>query len=312
MVGNSLAGHLRSIHLGVPELAAATDFYTRVWGLEHIGTVDDRVLLRGQGREHHILTLGQSACERAVLEGIEFAAESVQALEAIAARAPSFGIGLLRGVHSRRATLGGGSAIELQAPGDVVVSLSADVLVHEPLDDRTKPEKVTHVVINSVSFDRHERLFTGLLGLRLSDRTRHMDFLRSASDHHSVALAHGDNDRLNHIAFEMRDLDGQMYGAGRVIEAGRTLEWGPGRHGPGNNVFCYFIDPDGLAIEYTSEVEQITSDDHVAGTAEQWDSFPRRPCRWGIARTPSERLKAAFASRLAPDRSQLMPTDCSQ
>jgi hypothetical protein len=33
--------------------------------------------------------------------------------------------------------------------------------------------------------------------------------------------------------------------------------WGPGRHGPGNNVFGYFTAPNRQVIEYTAEVEQI-------------------------------------------------------
>ncbi len=59
----------------------------------------------------------------------------------------------------------------------------------------------------------------------------------------------------HHAAFEMDNIDGFMYGLGRVMEHGHTIEWGPGRHGPGNNVFCYFIDPDGFAIEYTTDME---------------------------------------------------------
>ena len=32
---------------------------------------------------------------------------------------------------------------------------------------------------------------------------------------------------------------------------------GLGRHGPWANVFAYFVDPHGLAIEYTCEMEQV-------------------------------------------------------
>ena len=47
--------------------------------------------------------------------------------------------------------------------------------------------------------------YENALGMRLSDRTRIMAFLRipqaGQGDHHSVALADADNDCLNHVAF---------------------------------------------------------------------------------------------------------------
>jgi len=44
-----------------------------------------------------------------------------------------------------------------------------------------------------------------------------------------------------------------MRGSGRMIDAGFPIAWGVGRHGPGDNVFSYFIDPVGTVIEYTAD-----------------------------------------------------------
>ena len=70
-----------------------------------------------------------------------------------------------------------------------------------------------------------------------------------------------------------------------------------GRHGPGSNVFAYFIDPDGHVVEYTTEMEQV-GDGYEAHDAAYWGAFPKRPCRWGVARKPSARLMDAMAGRL--------------
>ena len=35
----------------------------------------------------------------------------------------------------------------------------------------------------------------------------------------------------------------------RFVERHIKLDWGPGRHGPGNNLFAFITDPDGLRIE---------------------------------------------------------------
>ena len=45
-----------------------------------------------------------------------------------------------------------------------------------------------------------------------------------------------------------------MRGMGRMKDNGYPIEWGPARHGPGDNVFAYFCGPDELPIEYTAEV----------------------------------------------------------
>src|SRR5437016_1800974 len=77
---------------------------------------------------------------------------------------------------------------------------------------------------------------------------------------HCIAYARGGFSSLNHIAFEMADLDGVMRGIGRMRDAGFPAVWGPGRHGPGNNLFGYFIGPHGGVIEYTAEVAEVGDD----------------------------------------------------
>jgi catechol 2,3-dioxygenase len=126
----------------------------------------------------------------------------------------------------------------------------------------------------------------------LSDRTRIMAFMRCNSDHHSIALGDTDNDALNHIAFLMPDVDSVMRGGGRMRDAGYGIEWGPGRHGPGDNAFNYFVGPFDVVIEYTAEVQQI-DDTYQAGQPSDWTWPPGRVDQWGISAPPSPRLKDA-------------------
>ncbi len=130
------------------------------------------------------------------------------------------------------------------------------------------------------------------LDFSMSDRTRIMAFMRCNSDHHSVALGDTVNNALNHIAFLMPDIDAVMRGGGRMKEAGFPIEWGPGRHGPGDNAFNYFIGPFDVVIEYTAEVEQI-DDSYQTGRPSDWTWPPGRVDQWGISPPPSARLKEA-------------------
>jgi catechol 2,3-dioxygenase len=65
-----------------------------------------------------------------------------------------------------------------------------------------------------------------------------------------------------------------------------------GRHGPGDNVFAYFVDPTGIVIEYTAEVLQVDDDYRVKGSSE-WVWPPGRTDHWGIAPPKSEACKKA-------------------
>jgi catechol 2,3-dioxygenase len=80
-----------------------------------------------------------------------------------------------------------------------------------------------------------------------------------------------------------------MRGAGRMRDAGYPIEWGVGRHGPGNNVFAYFAGPEEIPLEYTSEVLQI-DDSYVPRGPEHWKFAPGRSDQWGITNPPTARL----------------------
>jgi catechol 2,3-dioxygenase-like lactoylglutathione lyase family enzyme len=155
---------------------------------------------------------------------------------------------------------------------------------------------LAHAVLNSHDVAQGLVFYEQALGFQLSDRTRIMAFIRipqpGVGDHHSIALADADNDCLNHIAFVMPDLDSVMRGGGRMKDAGYGIEWGPGRHGPGDNAFNYFVGPAGFVIEYTAEVEQVDSE-YVAHGPEHWKWPAGRTDHWGISGAPSDRLKQA-------------------
>ena len=119
-----------------------------------------------------------------------------------------------------------------------------------------------------------------------------MAFVRCNSDHHAVVVADANVNGLNHVAFLMPDLESVMRGSGRMIDAGFPIAWGVGRHGPGDNVFAYFIDPVGFVIEYTAEVLQVDDDYKFKGPSE-WVWPPGRTDQWGIAPPKADHVKVA-------------------
>jgi catechol 2,3-dioxygenase len=281
---------LRSVALGVPDVRADAKFYSDVWNLEQVAEREGAIYLRGTGAHHHILALEPRP--KVQILGVTFTARSKQDLEAVRAQVAASGALAVTAVAPLTEP-GGGHGFSFRDPEGRTIRVIVDEAAHagaRPLKDR--PERVAHVVLNSADMPGATRFFTEVLGFRVTDRTARMTFLRNNNDHHSVALAHGETPTLNHIAFLMPDLDSVMRGAGRLKDNGWPIEWGVGRHGPGNNVFAYFLGPNGMPIEYTAEVDQV-DDNYKVGGPEDWKWPPGRTDRWGIASPPTERFHAA-------------------
>jgi catechol 2,3-dioxygenase len=188
---------------------------------------------------------------------------------------------------------GGGTAISVADPsGRVFQLVHGDSLNTDVQELADHPIRLAHVVLNSTDVQASQHFMESVFDFSLSDRTRIMAFMRCNSDHHSIALGDANNNALNHVAFLMPDLESVMRGGGRMRDAGFAIEWGPGRHGPGNNAFNYFVGPFDLVIEYTAEVQQI-DDSYTAGAPSNWTWPPGRVDQWGISTPPSARLKEA-------------------
>ncbi|MES2264714.1 MAG: VOC family protein [Pseudomonadota bacterium] len=286
----SLAGSLRSIAIGVTDLAEAEQFYVFTWNLSVAARSTDAVYLRGTGAAHHILSLHRSKV--AEVRHVTFAVEAEPDLTTIATRVVEHGGSV---VHAPCLVdePGGGTAILIRDPQARLLRFVHGAESHADVAQKADhPIKITHVVFNSSDVASAQRFYEQALGFTLSDRTRVMAFMRCGSDHHSIALADADSNTLNHIAFLMPDLDSVMRGGGRMNDAGYHIEWGVGRHGPGNNAFAYFVGPADFVIEYTADVQQV-DDTYVAGGPDDWKWPPGRFDQWGISAPPSDRIKQA-------------------
>jgi len=247
---------LQSVDLRVPEVEAVARFFADTWGLTRVDAHFPQVRLRGTGSLPYLI-------------GLEQGPPKVLAI-----------------------TFCGNEEREVRgAEGETYRFVREQGAPPLPAS-RDQPIRLSHVVLNSADVDAAERFATSQLGLRVSDRTRHMTFLRCNDVHHCIAYARAGYSSLNHIAFEMADVDGVMRGIGRLRDAGYPCVWGPGRHGPGNNVFGYFVGPHGGLVEYTAEVSKA-GDDHRVGSPEDWKWPPGRIDHWGVSAKDTARTDAA-------------------
>jgi len=98
------------------------------------------------------------------------------------------------------------------------------------------------------------------LGMVESDRVLEKEeltasFLRSDPEHHSFAAFRAPESRPDHHCYETTGWLDIRDWADRMGRLGIVLWWGPGRHGPGNNLFFMVEDPDGHKVEFSAELE---------------------------------------------------------
>jgi catechol 2,3-dioxygenase len=283
-----LVSAVRSVDLGVAEPEAALRFYRDVWLLEPVAEADGVVHLRGSGRDHHVLTLREA--RRPGLLRIELAARDRDALAALHAAIVAAGMPV-SGTPGRLARPGGGLGFGFHDPEGRCYALTCEVEDHPaPLDRKLAPTKLSHVNLNCGDNETSFRFLRDVLGFRLADQTGKHRFLRCNADHHSLVLGFNEAATLNHIAFELPDMEALMLGIGRMRDHGYPIEWGPGRHGPGNNAFAYFVGPEEMPLEYTAEMQQV-DESYPTGMPEKWKWPPGRVDHWGLMPGPTARVQ---------------------
>jgi catechol 2,3-dioxygenase-like lactoylglutathione lyase family enzyme len=277
---------VRSVELVASNLDEAARFYETVWNLQPMPARNDARLFRGTGAYHHVLGL-QLGAQPAVIR-IVFDVADRQAIAHLHRTMSAAGVKPT--APAELAAPGGGYGFGCKDPDGRNLFFVCDCADHADSEDRAdRPRKIGHVNLNARDFNASLAFFTDVLGFRMVDENAPLWFLHCANrDHCSIVLAKTGLPTLNHIAFEMPDCDSVMRGIGRMKDAGYPVEWGPGRHGPGNNVFAYFCGPDEVPLEYAAAILQI-DDTYQPRSSAHWKYTPGRSDQWGLTQPRSPR-----------------------
>ena len=288
--------HLRGVALKTPNLACSREFYTRLWGLTELTHPDrGKAFFAGTGPEPCVLELHEA--EETGLQRVRFGLSTRDDVDAAWAELKASGVNLI----SRPEPLnipGGYYGFLLEDIDENTLELSS---AEPPVKDRNVepwlPRGLSHIILNSADNERLKEFYNAHLGFQLADwyERNLILFLRCNSQHHCLALEKGDGEPLNHVAFEVGDLEGVMRGMGRLVQAGHEPLWGPGRHGPGGNAFCYFEDPDSYVVEFTSGLIEI--DEEKGWTPREWKLMPENANVWGTGGRTARAIRLMAGKR---------------
>jgi catechol 2,3-dioxygenase-like lactoylglutathione lyase family enzyme len=153
-----------------------------------------------------------------------------------------------------------------------------------PTSDRLVRGPLQHLTLATRNVQAIEDFYVGKLGFGLSDRVVDKDgrvttaFMRGNHEHHNLACFLQDRQGVDHHSYEAGEWDTIRDWSDRFAARGVQLMWGPGRHGPGDNLFIFIVDPDGNWIEVSAELE-VVHDRPV----KSWPHEPRTLNLWGPA-----------------------------
>ena len=267
---------LRSIELVLPNAREAASFMTDIWGLASAGAQGATHYLRGSGAFPYLISFEEG--REPFVRTTTFVC-SPSELASLSKRVESSG---LASTPTESADPGGGKGLIVELPEGELFRFLAAAQDAPTITGRDLPVQLTHVVLNSADAEATARVTEQVLGFRVSDRTKGMVFVRCNDSHHSTAFARSGFSSLNHVAFEMQDIDAVMRGMGRLRDQGMAPAWGPGRHGPGANVFAYFVAPFGAVVEFSTAVDKVPEDYRI-GAPEDWTWPPKRIDQWGLS-----------------------------
>lgn len=279
-----LDASLRELSLCSPDPSALAEYYTRALGYRFS---DDGRGLLGVAVDRRLRIVHGVA---GTLDYAGYALADVAEADALRARLRAAGVAFQEEPWPGFA----GDAIRFGDPdGNTFVMGVAEpvpALPEEVTEDATtaRAARLQHVVVATADIDRLLAFHLHVTGFALSDRVSdehgvlRTAFLRCSHDHHSLAMFQTAEARLDHHCLEAGDWNlirdwGDHFAGERI-----ALKWGPGRHGPGNNLFMFVHDLDGNWVELSAELEQVTPDravgdwPHEERTLNSWGSAPLR------------------------------------
>jgi catechol 2,3-dioxygenase-like lactoylglutathione lyase family enzyme len=121
-------------------------------------------------------------------------------------------------------------------------------------------ERLSHVLRFTPNVERTIDFYTGVLGMRLSDRSAdQIVFFHGihGSDHHMMAFLKADRPGFHHVSWIVPSVDAVGLGSMHMADKGYTVGWGTGRHVLGSNYFYYVRDPWGAYSEYACGIDFV-------------------------------------------------------
>ncbi|MGH2888482.1 MAG: VOC family protein [Solirubrobacteraceae bacterium] len=269
------AMHIGHLALRATDVDSSATFLTEALGLRRTWESGGEVML-SCNEKHHEVQLLPGPTPGVDHLGLEV--EHERELDRLRDRLIAAGTRIL-GEEQREPALG--STVRAVGPLGLVLELYTR-MDREPLSVAhympPLARRLGHVSFAAPDCGELRSFLIDVLGFRVTDTLgERVCWLRCDHEHHGIALVNaGTTATLHHYAFQLEGWGAIERYCDRLALLGRRLVWGPGRHGPGRNLYAYLPDPDGTIVEAYADLLEV------------WDEAGYEPIDW------SERGDAAL------------------
>jgi 2,3-dihydroxy-p-cumate/2,3-dihydroxybenzoate 3,4-dioxygenase len=252
---------LAYVALNVSDMARSAAFYEKVLGLQPAGEAENGEHLFRCSARHHDIVLHEAA--RPGLRRVAWEMEDATNLAKARDLYRSLDIPIRDVTPNETKQLGVHDAFRVTEPNTGATFEyfhSFDKAGTPYVPGIAKIRRVGHVVLSVQDHAATEAFFLNQLNFRASDRIdRAVTFMRCFPNplHHSLGLSNGKANRLHHVNFMVTDVDDIGRALWRMKKHEVTIVFGPGRHPPSDSMFLYFLDPDGMTLEYSFGMEEF-------------------------------------------------------
>jgi 2,3-dihydroxy-p-cumate/2,3-dihydroxybenzoate 3,4-dioxygenase len=273
------------VALNVSDVARARKFFADEVGLQPSGDGPGGEAFFRCGAGHHDVVLYQGAAPG--LKRIGFEVESDEALDAAARQLGDAGLDVTEVGAAECAALHQGRSFRITEPftGATFEYYATMREFSDGFAPRfAKIQRIGHVVLKVAEYDEARAFYTRALGFRVSDVIDGaVTFTRCHPNpyHHGVALIKSAAPQLHHVNFMVSEIDDIGRAIARFGRDGVRVVYGPGRHPPSGSVFLYFLEPDGLTLEFSYGMEEFPEDgarrprvfEPIRESYDYWTSF---------------------------------------
>jgi 2,3-dihydroxy-p-cumate/2,3-dihydroxybenzoate 3,4-dioxygenase len=253
------------VALNVSDVERSTEFYRDFVGLTPAGQALNGEHLFRCSERHHDIVLHQS--DVVGLRRVGWEMESAQDVANVRAHLQSLDIEAHPVAAAECEALGIADAFRISEPNtgatfEYFHSLRKAASPFVP--SVAKIARLGHLVLFAKDHKATEQFFLEQLNFRASDRIEgSVTFMRCFPNplHHSFGLGNAGENRLNHVNFMVTDMDDIGQALWRMKKRDVPIVFGPGRHPPSGSVFLYFLEPDGMTLEYSFGMEEFPEHD---------------------------------------------------
>lgn len=263
------------VQLCVPNIDQSLQHATELLGMRYVEERGGLHYLTCNARHHELVLRGG---ESARMESIGLEAVSEAALDDLCGRIEEYGVGV-----SEASSVAVDRAVRCVGPAGFPFELFVGMEESQiyPFDSiAVPPRKFGHVTVKCSQPEELEEFLCQVLGFRLSDRVPGLaSWLRCGPAHHGLAIVSANTDGLHHYAFEVEGWSSIEAFCDHMSYHDVELIWGPGRHGPGRNLFTYHIDPAGAMVEVLADLQVVESELNYRPL--EWEESTRTLNQWG-------------------------------